>query len=200
MGNLSIQQSVIIREGQVLVDGQLFFESDDTTFGPFAKELYKQLECKYSKFYKMDGLSKLGFLGAEILMGCQVNDLCDDETALVFCNRSSSLNTDVKYQATIKEIPSPAVFVYTLPNIVIGEICIRHGIKGEAAFFVKETEDPTFIVDYVKLLFATTNTKQCLTGWVEIDAAGQYEARLYIVSDQVSERPFSVDNIRQKYN
>jgi len=180
MGNLSIQQSVIIKEGQVLVDGQLFFESDEATFGAFAKAIYKHLGCKYSKFYKMDSLSKLGFLGAEILMQNQANDLRDDETALVFCNRSSSLNTDVKYQETIKDIPSPAVFVYTLPNIVIGEICIRHGIKGEAAFFVRESNDPAFMVDYVNLLFASTNTKQCLVGWLEMDETGNYEANIHL--------------------
>lgn len=184
MGNLSIQQSVIIKEGQVLVDGQLFFESDETTFGAFAKALYKQLACKYSKFYKMDGLSKLGFLGAEILMQRQANDLCDDETAIVFCNRSSSLNTDVRYQETLKEIPSPAVFVYTLPNIVIGEICIRHGIKGEAAFFVRETNDVTFIEDYIQMLFKSTNTKQCIAGWLEMDANGNYEANIYLAADE----------------
>jgi len=180
MGKLSTQQSVVIKQGQVWVDGQLFFEREEATFGLFAKALYQQLDCKYSKFYKMDGLSKLGFLAAEILMQNQTNDFKADETAIVFCNRSSSLNTDVKYQETIQEIPSPAVFVYTLPNIVIGEICIRHGLKGEAAFFVKESNDPSFIGDYVQMLFKSTTTKRCLAGWLEMDAQGGYEANIYL--------------------
>lgn len=185
MGNLSIQKTVTIKEGQVLVNGAPFFQSEESTFGPFAKALYKQLDCKYSKFYKMDGLSKMGFLGAEILLQDGTSGVNEDETAIVFCNRSSSLNTDVKYQATIEEIPSPAVFVYTLPNIVIGEICIRHGIKGEAAFFVREKQDPAFLEEYINLLFTTTNTRQCIAGWLEMDAEGRYEANLYLATKDI---------------
>jgi hypothetical protein len=59
-------------------------------------------------------------------------------TALVFANRSSSLDTDFKYQESINSqenyFPSPAVFVYTLPNICVGEISIKHKMQTENAF------------------------------------------------------------------
>ena len=32
---------------------------------------------------------------------------------------------------------------------MIGEICIRHGIKGEGCFFIQEQFDKDFIFDYV---------------------------------------------------
>ena len=48
---------------------------------------------------------------------------------------------------------SPALFVYTLPNIVIGEICIRHHFKGENAFFVFKQFDGTFMAGICQQLF-----------------------------------------------
>jgi hypothetical protein len=37
-------------------------------FAAFIKDLYKKEQISYPKFYKMDNLSKLGFLSAEILV------------------------------------------------------------------------------------------------------------------------------------
>ena len=82
----------------------------------------------------------------------------------------SSLQTDENYQATTLDengSPSPSLFVYTLPNIVIGELCIRHKIKGEHAFFVAEVFNATFICQYVNDLMATGKIETCAIGWVE---------------------------------
>ena len=58
-----------------------------------------------------------------------------EDRAVVFFNRSASLQADTAYQATIQDpdnfYPSPAAFVYTLPNIVTGEIAIRNKYFGE---------------------------------------------------------------------
>ena len=67
----------------------------------------------------------------------------------MICNADASLDTDIKYLATTKELPSPSVFVYTLPNIMIGEICIRNHFKGESFFFISENPDPVFFEQYV---------------------------------------------------
>ncbi|MEJ0079473.1 MAG: hypothetical protein WDM78_00555 [Puia sp.] len=60
---------------------------------------------------------------------------------------------DLKYAKTIRTGASPALFVYTLPNIVIGEISIRRHFKGENAFFVFKQFDGNFIEKYVRGLF-----------------------------------------------
>ena len=61
-------------------------------------------------------------------------------------SRSGSLDDDQTYQQTIQSadnyFPSPAVFVYTLSNIVTGEIAIRHRIMGESTCYVTETFSP----------------------------------------------------------
>src|SRR5690606_41290579 len=84
----------------------------------------------------MDALSKLAFMASEMVLRDEENK----NTALVFANRSSSLDTDMKYQESISSaenyFPSPAVFVYTLPNICLGEISIRHQLQTENAFLV----------------------------------------------------------------
>ncbi|WP_321539372.1 hypothetical protein [Flavobacterium piscinae] len=86
----------------------------------------------------MDNLSKLAFLASEVLLSEQIIAEAENNVALVFANRSSSLDTDVKFQQSIDDkenyYPSPAVFVYTLPNICVGEISIKHQLKSENAF------------------------------------------------------------------
>ena len=99
-------------------------------------------------------------------------------------NSSSSLDTDRNYQKTISSrtdyFPSPAVFVYTLPNVLIGEICIRHKIFGEGNFFISEKFNPSFVFNYVSQLFDNDFVKCCITGWVEI-SGNNYESVLYLI-------------------
>jgi len=191
MRKLFIHKSVQISAKGILVDGKpLSWQPESTDIHAFLKEIYQHLQLNYSKFYKMDALCKLGFLAAEMLLADRQTTYQDHETALVFCNASSSLNTDVAFQQTLNEIPSPAVFVYTLPNIVIGEICIRHGFKGEAAFFVQEHWNVAFNTQYVATLFETTATRQCLTGWVEVAPNGDFKANMMLVSAEASSTSF----------
>jgi hypothetical protein len=88
-----------------------------TNISGICKEAYKSLELSYPKFHKMDNLSKLAFLASEMIL----KDEDHSRTALVFANRSSSLDTDFKYQESINSqenyFPSPAVFVYTLTHM-----------------------------------------------------------------------------------
>jgi len=77
-------------------------------------------------------------------------------------NASSSLESDEKHQEFIRDrkkySPSPSVFVYTLPNIMAGEIAIRHKIKGENTVFIFERFDPGFIFHYISELFGTNGS------------------------------------------
>lgn len=174
-------KEVTIEKGRVLLNGNSFFEGEQHEIGSFLKSLYKHLGLKYGKFFKMDYLSKLGLLASEILLkDVDVIKQETDEVALVFANASSSLNTDVKYQESIAEIPSPAVFVYTLPNIVIGEISIKNKFYGEHMFFIQQQYDKEFLVKYAESLFETTQTKYAIVGWLEVDIYGNYKAQLIL--------------------
>lgn len=140
-----------IGAGKAVASGTLVFHQENIpNFAGFIKDLYRQEKVSYPKFFKMDSLSKLGFMAAELLFrGDLAGRFEPDRLAVVLSNSSSSLDTDLTHQESIRNrsayFPSPSVFVYTLANIVIGEICIRHRIKGENAFLISEKFNPALI-------------------------------------------------------
>ena len=157
-----------------LFDNTLFLNGDVVVAQqPSAAELftsaYHQLNINYPKFFKMDNLSKTGFIAAEMLLkenNIQANYL-PEQKGIVLSSRNSSLDTDIRYNASTATNPSPSLFVYTLPNVLIGELCIRNVIKGETACFVFDTFDADFQTEYVNLLFDAGSVKTCISGWVD---------------------------------
>lgn len=193
-----ITGSCVIREAKVYKDGRYRREA-----GPgaraFFQDVYSSEEIQYPKFYKMDGLSQLGFLATEILLKgtFDASQYQPGEVAVVLSNANASLDTDLRYYQSAADIPSPALFVYTLPNIVVGEICIRNGFKGENSFFVFKAFDATFITRYVEGLMAGDLTKTCICGWV--DCLGEaYEAALFLV-EATGTLPFTAENLSKIY-
>lgn len=166
----------------VSVNGKAFFSADKPDSN-LTKEVYKQLGIDYPKFYKMDTLSKVAFLGVEILKKQypQISDFKDDEIALLFGNKHASAETDIQFLNSYKDgnSASPALFVYTLPNILIGEIAIRNKWYGENLFTVY----PKFNAELFEkncTLFLTGKTKACLCGWVDV-LGDSIEAFLFFV-------------------
>ena len=90
------------------------------------------------------------------------------------------MDTDLKHQHIIDTMgdreASPAVFVYTLPNVVLGELCIRYKIQGENTFFINNRYPESFIRDYATLVMRKQKLPACLTGWCEL-TGDRYEAR-----------------------
>lgn len=172
--NHSIISYCSIRNNSVLINDELSFTGSNTGFKVFSAAIYKRFGIEYPKFYKMDNLCKLGFLATELLMREKEirSRYTGNETGLIFMNSSSSLDTDQIHQDTILDrteyFPSPSVFVYTLPNIVIGEICIRNKITGESTFFIQEKFNPSFLVSYVDYLFDCEIINRCIAGWIEV--------------------------------
>lgn len=134
------------------------------------KECYQQLELDYPKFYKMDNLSKMAFLATEIMKEDYrlIQELKDDEIELIFANKNASQHTDLKFidSYTQQKNPSPSLFVYTLPNILTGELAIRNKWHGENAFFILPEFNSIF---YTEKLFhsAQKGGNIALCGWVE---------------------------------
>ncbi len=166
----------------------------------FLDEIYKYFEISYPKFHKMDLLCKLGFLATEILLlhSGHEKKYSETETGLILTNTHASLDVDLKYAKTIQTGASPALFVYTLPNIVIGEISIRHHFKGENAFFVFKHFDGNFIAEYVTELFESDLIKSCICGWVDI-LKEDYRALLFLVETDNPENAiaFTAENLNQ---
>ncbi|UTW63672.1 3-oxoacyl-ACP synthase [bacterium SCSIO 12741] len=171
------------------------------SFDNWVKAWYRSREVGYGKFFKMDRLSKLGFMAAELVLeGKNLSEKYGPErVAVLLGNRAASLDTDRKHHESIKNrenyFPSPAVFVYTLPNIVLGEIAIRHTFRGENAFFIFDKFEPGFFVDLAQGLLASNKADAVLFGWVDVDGES-YEAELYLAEQEGGEwGPLSEENI-----
>lgn len=151
------------------------------------EELYRHFAIAYPKFYKMDNLSKLGFLASEVLLSDlpQIKNYRPEEVGVVLSNANSSLDTDIRFYQTVDQLASPALFVYTLPNIVIGEICIRNHFNGENAFFVSEKFDPVLIEQYVNNLINNNILQSCICGWADL-LKDDYEAFLMLVAKEAN--------------
>ncbi|MFT4525037.1 MAG: hypothetical protein ACI85F_001189 [Bacteroidia bacterium] len=142
------------------------------TASKLATTLYRTLDINHPKFFKMDDQSKLGFVGSYILLDDIRSELeaNDEAVALLFANNSSSLKTDRKYQETVgsEGTGSPAKFVYTLPNIVIGEICIYWKQCNETQFLVLSEFDSEALFKHAQILFNESSCKHVLIGWTEV--------------------------------
>ena len=186
-----------------MYNNSLFFEMPDAEPVVFFNDIYKALNINYPKFFKMDNLCKVVFLAVEVLLkDVSLRDKYKpEETGIVFSNANSSLDTDIRYFQSSLEAPSPALFVYTLPNVAIGELCIRHGIKGETACFVFDIFDALFQAWYADTLLETCGIKACISGWADF-YDGKFEAFFYLVetgSDNLSIKHNS-ENIDKLYN
>ena len=192
-----IKDRTIVRQGEVL------HEDHHGSLDDFLDNALTSLSISYPKFYKMDRLSKLGFLATEMLLkDVSLNERYQpQEVALVLSNAHASLDTDKRYFETLKTMASPALFVYTLTNIVMGEICIRHGIKGENAFFVSESFDSEQMSAYVGLVLAGPKTKACIAGWVDV-MGEHHDVFLYLGEKQnnIGGLQHTAANLRQLYN
>ena len=177
-----IISSCIIDKNIVLKNGYKIFEEGNVKLSSFLLSLYQHVKIDYPKFYKMDNLSKLGWLASEILIKDEsvIKQHRPEDIGLVITNANASLDTDIKYYQTV-DMASPALFVYTLSNIVIGEICIRNNFKGENACFVFEHFNATFLKEYVDDLFANQQLKLCICGWVDV-LQEDYKALLFLVA------------------
>jgi hypothetical protein len=165
-----ITASCTISNNIVYKNEQAVFTNENENVAGFLLSAYQHFQVKYPKFYKMDNLSKLGWLAAEVLVtgSLQTTQYKPEDIGIVLANKNASLDNDIKYFETTKSMASPALFVYTLPNIVIGEIAIRHNYKGENAFFIFDEFDAVFIEQYVSNLINNNNLQCCICGWVDI--------------------------------
>ena len=200
-----------IKHHQISVNGKLVFsgEGSQNTL-EFLSSAYKALGLSYPKFHKMDAQCKLGLVATEYLL--KESDFLQrvslDKTAVVLSNSASSLETDRQHQHSISDksnyFPSPAVFVYTLPNIVIGEIAIKYKITGENAFFVSEKLDAELLENYINSLFEN-GSEACIGGWIEVDGSN-YEAFIFLAENQENPnknsifKPLNQATITELYN
>lgn len=191
-----------IRNNGVMNDDRLSsYEENFVNFADFLRSLYKKEGLNYPKFFKMDGPGKLGFLTAELLLKQRnMAKYAPERIGLILSNSASSLDTDLAYFETIRDrgnyFPSPSVFVYTLPNIVNGEICIRHKFKGENTFLVTEAFNPGLLVAHITEAMGNDRMDACIAGWVEV-LRDRYESLVFLVEKEPGNAGWSEELSRE---
>jgi len=185
--DLYIVSSCSISKQVVLKDGKTAFADKPGSLSSFLLTAYYHFGIQYPKYLRMDNMSKLGLLATEVLLKDSFHPAAyrPEEVGVVLSNSSASLDTDLRYYDTVSQMASPSLFVYTLPNIVIGEICIRNNFKGENAFFIFDHFDAEFTRNYVTGLLNNGQLRFCICGWVEV-LAEKYQAVLYLVEKKNS--------------
>lgn len=208
MEQLKVKSYCHIKNNSVYIDGKIAFEYPEANGdNDFLKKAYKYFKPGYAKFFKMDELSKFGFLASEIILNDKpYKAYKPEEIGIVLSNSQSTLVTDAEFQTSIDNdsnfFPSPSVFVYTLPNIMMGEISIRHGFRGENAFFIFENFNANFMADYINQLFLSHKFKACIGGWVD-QSSESYETFIYW-ADNKEDSPIAIEHtakeIERLYN
>ena len=186
---LTSEHSVLLRPDAVEVDGRHL--PIDANGPALLTALYRQYVGDYPKYYKMDPLSRLGFIASELLLqaeGAERFVACDDR-AVIFFNHSSSICADRQYLETIADpdncFPSPSVFVYTLPNIVTGEIAIRNGYHGETSFYILPRRDERLMQQILQASCLDLATQSILCGWLDYEDDAHFVADLHILNKSV---------------
>ena len=181
---VSQTHSVRITQDEIVVDGNRL---DVKSHGKeMLTEVYKTKIGNYPKFYKMDMLSRLAFVASELLIGCdEENDDHSNDRAVVLFNHSSSIIADCQYVKSIEIddfFPSPAAFVYTLPNITTGEIALRNGYHAETSFYILAARNEKLMQRIIKSTFIDRDIKSIIGGWIDCPSEDEFECdiRIYV--------------------
>ena len=150
-------------------------------------ELYKKTGGDYPRFYKMDLLCRIGLVATQLLLKAEETTTSDaaEHRAVVIVGRSGSIHADLNYLTSIMHaddfFPSPERFVYTLPNIVTGEIAMRYHYHGETSFYLLPTRDASIVSDIVQSAFLDPDTTSVIGGWIDCETDNRFEAELSIL-------------------
>jgi len=192
---LLITRHMKLQKRRVWLNGAVEYLSEAGSVDQLFRDMYRHYDIDYPKFFKMDNLCKLAFLSTEILLRGTIllGKYPGEEVAIILENASSSLEYDQKHVESIRDrnkyFPSPSLFVYTIPNIMVAEIAIRHKVKGEHAVFILEQFDPGLIYHYVSELFRNQQVSCCLAGWVE-SYGDHYQSFLFVIEEEDKIRAF----------
>lgn len=183
---ISSKHRVAINQQSVVVDGKELAVTG--TGKSLLANIYKNIVGDYPKFHKMDTLSKLALLATEFLVRTENigNEDSIEQTSVILFNCSSSIIADRKHNETIKDkdnfYPSPSLFLYTLPNIALGEIAIKFNFTGETSLYILDGRNDVIMQQIVTSVMNHTSISRLITGWVDCINDDCFEADLQILT------------------
>lgn len=196
---MGIKSWIKINSNKVVINGEKLFL--ELAGKELITALYRRYIKDYPKFFKMDILCRLGLVASDLLLNT-LDASSKENMSIILFNKSGSLANDISYQETIVNnnyFPSPSVFVYTLANIVTGEIAIRNHIYGETAFYITQELNTKQLLEIISSCDPTSNNNMCICGWLECSSDNTFEAILFLL-DGSNKIPFDRENINRIIN
>jgi 3-oxoacyl-[acyl-carrier-protein] synthase-1 len=151
-------------------------------------EIFKKYLADGSRFYKMDLYSRLAYVGTSLLAKDALEASDPEDRALIIFTQNGSVLADRKHLSTFANpeefFPSPAVFINTLPNVVLGEIAVKNNIKGETTLVLLPNRDETVMQRIIDATVSATRPSVLICGWVDCDAEDSFIADLKMLKIQ----------------
>ena len=148
-------------------------------------EIFKKHVADNSRFFKMDLYSRLAYVGTTLLAKETLEDCAPEDRALFVFTQNGSVLADRKHLSTFSNpeefFPSPAVFINTLPNVVLGEIAVRNCIKGETTLVLLPFRDEAAIDRIMEATLSATRPSAVICGWVDCASEDSFIADLKLL-------------------
>lgn len=198
--SLSIARWVRINHRITVSDRHDFLTLNNST----PEDAYRIIGGQYPKFFKMDSLCKWAWIGTEYLLRMEGDKFLYDgidktKVSVAFATEHGCLEVDKRYLQSVETIASPALFVYTLPNIMLGEVSIRHGFKGSQACFVTDGFDADELHFWVTDAMNNRGIEACLCGFIDV-FADTPDVCLFWITREKGEQPFTPAAMQQCYS
>ena len=163
------------------VDGRSIpMENKGTALLP---EVFKKYLADGSRFFKMDLFSRLAYVGTGLLAKDTLEDCAPEDRALLICTLNGSVLADRKHLSTFSEeyYPSPAIFINTLPNVVLGEIAVTHQVKGETTLVMLPNLDEVCLESTLSATLDATRPSAIMAGFVDCESENAFRASLKLL-------------------
>ena len=180
----SVMHSVHLTDSSLSIDGREIPVAERGK--PLLTVIYRNMLEDCPRFYKMDVFNRLVYVASQLLVKEESPEDRDDYRAVVLFNGASTVVADRKHIATVSGsegfFPSPSVALFTLPNIVTGEIAISNGYKGETSLYILDRRNSPLMEQIVEATFAGSEARSMMTGWVDCTSEDTFEADIRILT------------------
>lgn len=184
MERMKILSTTTYRNGRFSVDGKELAGST----GDLDRDLgnaWAAMEVELPRFVRMDRNSKLVSIAAApfFVPGAALSKYPKDSIGMVIMGTHGSMDTDQRYveQLQAENHASPGLFVYTLPNIAMGELSIQHGLHGSGLCLLSDSPDIVQMRDACEILLEDHGMEVLICGWANI-FAGSAVATFMVVT------------------
>lgn len=181
--SLKTLHSLHISPGSFVVDGT------DIPVGAAGSDMLDEIFRNWlndsPRFHKTDMLSRLICLSAGILLKTAGMEGDTGNISLKVFNATSSFMSDSRHLASFSATdgfyPSPSAFLYTLPNIAVGEASIRYGIRGETSLLILPEKNIGQMERTLRAEFLQSDSTCLIAGWADCSSETEFEADMKLI-------------------